>query len=125
MSHVHSAHATHSAARCAMRMVVFLRRLRDHDLCREQQTRNRGGVLQSQARDLGRIQDAHLEHIAVFIRRGVVAEAALALADAVQYDSGVLAGVRHNLTQRLFDRAGQDLDARRLVVVGADQLLDG
>ncbi len=31
--HVHAAHA---AAWCAMRMLIFLRRLSDHDLCREQ-----------------------------------------------------------------------------------------
>jgi len=36
MLHVHSAHAAHAAARRAMRMLVFLRRLSDHDLCREQ-----------------------------------------------------------------------------------------
>src|SRR5712664_110285 len=125
MLHVHSAHATHSAARRAMCMLVFFRRLSDHDFRREQQTRNRGGVQQSQTRDLGRIQDAHFEHIAVLIRRSVVAEGALALTDSVQHHRGVFTGVRHNLTQWLFDRAGQDLDARRLVIVGADQFLDG
>src|SRR5882762_7730225 len=128
MLHVHTAHAahaTHAAARGAMCMLFVFRRLGDHHFRREQEARNRGGVLQSQTRDLGRIQDAHFEHIAVLIRRSVVAEGALALADSVQHHSGVFPGVRHNLTQRLFDRAGQDLDAGRLVIVGADQLLDG
>jgi len=35
-------------------MLVVLRRLGDHDFRREQQAGNRGRVLQSQARDLGR-----------------------------------------------------------------------
>src|ERR1700722_971893 len=128
MLHVHSTHSTHAAhaaARGAMCMLFVLRRLGDHDFRREQQTRNRGGILQSETRDLRRIQDAHIEHIAVLIRRSVVAEGALALADPVEHHRGVFTGVRHNLTQRLFDRAGQDLDARRLVIVGTDQLLDG
>src|SRR6202789_2059285 len=123
--HVHTAHATHAAARGAMCMLFFLRRLRDHDFRREQQARNRSGVLQSQKRQLGRIQDAHLDHIAVLARGRVVAERALALADPVQNDRGVFAGVAHDLPQRLFDRAGQDLNACRLVFVIADQLLDG
>src|SRR5450755_2500619 len=108
-----------------MCMLIFLRRLSDHDFRREQQTRNRSGVLQSQTRDLGRIQDAQFDHIAVLARRSVVAEGALALTDSVQHHSGVFTGVRHNLTQRLFDRAGQNLDARGLIFVGANQLLDG
>src|SRR5258708_5416372 len=63
--HVHTAHATHAAARCTMCMLVFLRRLSDPDFVREQQARYRGGVLQSQTRHLGGIQDAHFDHIAV------------------------------------------------------------
>ena len=89
------------------------------------QTRHRGGVLQSQTRDLGRIQDAQLDHVAVLAGRRVVAELALALADPVQHDRGVFTGVGDDLTQRLLDRAGQDLDARGLVLVGPRELLDG
>src|SRR5882672_2722450 len=108
-----------------MRMLIFLRRLSDHDFGREQQARYRSGVLQSQTRHLGRIQNAQLDHIAVLAGLSVVAERALALTDPVQYHSGIFAGIRHDLTQRLFDRAGQDLDARGLIFVLADQLLDG
>src|ERR1700730_3250669 len=108
-----------------MCMLVVFRRLSDHDFGREQQARYRGGVLQSQTRYLGGIQDAHFDHVAVLARRGVVAERALALADSVQHHRGVFAGVAHDLPQRLLDRAGQDLDARGLIFVLADQLLDG
>src|SRR5882672_3268458 len=108
-----------------MRMLIFLRRLSDHDFGREQQARYRGGVLQSQTRHLGRIQNAQLDHIAVLAGLSVVAERALAFTDPVQHHRGVLTRIRHDLTQRLFDRAGQDLDARGLIFVLADQLLDG
>jgi len=37
--------------------------LGDHDLGREQQARHRGGVLQRQARHLGRVQDTFLEQV--------------------------------------------------------------
>src|SRR5579864_1197657 len=82
--HVHTTHATHAAARGAMRMLFFLRRLGNHDFRREQQTRYRGGVLQSQTRYLGRIQDAQFDHIAVLTRLGVVTERTLALADPIE-----------------------------------------
>ena len=49
----------------AVRMVVVLRRFRDHDFRREQQARNRRRVLQRQTRDLGRIEDALFQHVAV------------------------------------------------------------
>src|SRR6202166_3443840 len=108
-----------------MCMIFILRRLGDHDFGRRQQARYRGGVLQSQTRHLGGIQNAHFDHIAVLTGRSVVAERALALADSVQHHGGVFAGVAHDLPQRLFDRAGQDLDARGLIFVLTDQLLDG
>ena len=97
--HVHTAHATHAAARGAMCMLIFLRRLGDHDFRREQQTRHRGGVLQSQTRHLGRIQDAQIDHIAVLTRLGVVTVGALALADSVQNNRGIFTGIGDDLTQ--------------------------
>src|SRR5580704_8371048 len=106
-------------------MLIFLRGLGNHDFRREQQARDGGGVLQSQTRHLGRIQNAHFDHVAVLAGRGVVAERSLALADSVQDHRGIFTGIGDDLTQRLFDRAGQDLDARGLIFVLADQLLDG
>src|SRR5580698_153069 len=108
-----------------MCMLFFLRRLGNHDFRREQQARDRGGVLQSQTRHLGRIQDAQFDHIAVLTRLGVVAERALALADPVQNNRGILTGIGDDLTQRLFNGASQDLDARGLIFVLADQFFDG
>src|SRR5688572_5646588 len=106
-------------------MVVFLRRFRDHDFRREQQTRNRGRVLQRQARDLRRVEDALFQHVTVLAGARVVAVGALARLDGVQDNRGVFAGVLDDLAQRLFDGAGQDADADRLVFVRTFQLLDG
>ncbi len=50
----------------------------------------------------------------------------LAFLDAIQDNRGIDAPrVADDLTQRLFDRAGQDLDTRGLIIIGAHQLLDG
>src|SRR5882724_6501428 len=108
-----------------MCMLFFLRRLGDHDFRREQQSRHRGGVLQSQTRHLGRIQDAQFDHIPVLTRLGVVTERALAVADPVQDNRGILTRIGDDLTQWLLNCASQNLDARGLVFVLTDQLLDG
>ena len=79
-----------------MGMLFFFRSFSDHDFRREQQARNRGGVLQSQTRDLGGIQDAHFDHVTVHAGRRVVAERALALADPVEHHCGIFAGIRAN-----------------------------
>ena len=42
---------------------------RGHDFRREQQARHRRRVLQRQARDLGRIEDALFQHVAVLAPR--------------------------------------------------------
>ena len=106
-------------------MVIFFRRFRDHDFRREQQTGDRRRVLQREARDLGRIQDAGVDHVAVLARAGVVAVRALATLDLVQHHGRVFASVLDDLTQRLFDRARQDANADRLVFVRTFELVEG
>ncbi len=59
--------------------LLFLRSFSDHRFGGDHQARDRGGVLQCSTRDLGRVQDAHGDHVAVFTGRGVVAVAAGAL----------------------------------------------
>src|SRR5689334_3472179 len=105
-------------------MLFFLRRFRDHDFRREQQAGDRRRVLQREARDLRRVEDALFQHVAVFAGARVVAVGTLARLDGVQDDRGIFAGVLDDLTQRLFDGAGQDADADRLVFVRTFQLLE-
>jgi len=52
---------------------IFLRRFRDHDFRREQQACRRGCVLQRQARDLGRVEDALFECVAVLAGASILA----------------------------------------------------
>src|SRR6188768_4521600 len=106
-------------------MLVVLRRFRDHDFRREQQARDRRRVLQRETRDLGRVEDALFQHVAVLARAGVVAVGALARLDGVQDNRGIFTGVFDDLTQRLFDRARQDADADRLVFVRTFELVEG
>src|SRR5690606_6049453 len=51
-------------------------------------------------------------------------EVAVAFLDLVDHDRGVAAAVPHDLAQRLLQRAGQYLDARRLVLVVGLHFLD-
>src|SRR6185436_4817773 len=105
-------------------MLFVLRRFRDHDFRREQQTRNRRRVLQRETRDLGRIEDALFQHVAVLARARVVTVGTLARLDGVQDHGRVFAGVLDDLAQRLLDRARQDADADRLVFVRTLELVE-
>ena len=98
---------------------LVLRCLGDHDLGGQQQTRDRSRVLQCQTSDLGRVQDACFDQVTELARGRVVAVAALAGPNIVQDDSGIFTGVLDDLTQRLLDRARQDADADRLVLIRA------
>ena len=69
--------------------LLLLRRLGDHRLGRQQETRDGRRVLQRQARDLGRVDDAELHHVAVLAVRGVEAVVALAVDDGVEHDGRV------------------------------------
>ena len=111
--HVHSTHATRRHA-AAVAMLFILRSFGDHDFSGQQQPGHRGRVLQREARDLGRIQNALIDQVAKLARSGVVAERALAFFDAVENDSSVLTGVLDNLTQRLFDGTSQPCPTRRI-----------
>src|SRR5439155_1550436 len=107
-----------------MAVLLVLRRLGDHDLGREQQPGHRGGILQRQPRHLGRVQDTLLEHVAELAGSGVVPEGALAFLDAVEDHRGVLAGVVDDLAQRLLDRARENADADRLVLIRRLELVE-
>src|SRR5690606_16527394 len=75
--------------------------------------------------DLGRVQDAELDHVAEFAVGGVVAEVTRTVLDLVEDHGGLFAGVGDDLAQRRFHRAQGDLDAVVLVLVGTLDLADG
>src|SRR5690606_35648329 len=76
-SEVHAAHA--AAARHGGRGRFLLRLLGDHGLGRDQQGGDGGRILQGRAHDLGGVDDALLEHVAVFAALGVEAEGVVVL----------------------------------------------
>ncbi len=115
---IHAAHAAHAAAG-RHRRLVLLRGLGHHRFGGDHQARDRRGVLQRGAGDLGRVQDAELDHVAELAVGGVVAERTRTFDHAVEDDRRLIAGIGHDLAQRGFHRAQGDLDAVVLVFVHA------
>src|SRR4051812_41231690 len=86
--------------------------------------RDRRGVLQRRTGDLGRIDDAGLDHVDPLTGRRVEASP-VALGPDLRHDHGALVpGVRSDPTRRLGERATDDLRARRLVALQVE-LVDG
>ena len=109
----HAAHVGHAAAAAA----VLLRHLGHDRLGGEDVLGDRRRVLQRRAGDHGRVDDARRDEVDVLAGRGVEAVALLGLADVVDDDRALEAGVLGDLTERLLERAEHDLGARLLVLV--------
>src|ERR1700756_3799165 len=118
-------HATHAAARrhsgAGGRL---LRQLGDHGLGGDQKRGNRSCVLDSHTHDLGRVDDALGDQVAVLAGLRVEAVGVLILLqDLADDDRAVLAGIDRDLAGWPGQRLAHDLDAGLLVVVfGADAL---
>src|SRR5690554_3658624 len=115
----HSTHVWHGRSR-----LVFW----DFSHCgfrRQQQAGNRRCVLQSSAGNLGGIQHALFNQVAVLAGSGVVAVVAGAASDIVDHNAGFVAGVFNDGAQRCFNSAQDQLDAGFLVDAVALQLCDG
>ena len=97
----------------------------DHGFRHEQEAGDGGGVFEGAAGDLGRVDDARLEHVDVFAGGDVVAVGAGAVADVADDDGAVDAGVLGQLPQRGFAGAADDLDADAGVAVELDVLQGG
>src|SRR4249919_831702 len=125
-SEVHSAHPTHAATtrRHTGAALVFLRHFGDHGFRGNQQRRDRGGILDRHANDLGRVDDALGDQVAVFAGLRVEAIVVLLLLqDLADDDGAVFTGVDRDLAGRRGERLAHDLDAGLLVVVrGLDAL---
>src|SRR5690606_5188282 len=122
----HAAHATHTphATHIGHGRLVF-RQFGNHRLGGDHQAGNRRSGLQRATGDLGRIQDTHLDHVAVLTSGSVVAVVAFAGTNGLQHDSGFFASVGHDLAQRRFDGATQQLDTNVLVFVVTGQVFEG
>src|SRR6266705_2643921 len=125
--HIHPWHATHAAHAAAARAgaLFLLDQLGHRSVAREQEAGDGSRVLQSRACDLGRIDDAHLDEIAIGLSLGIEAEVAVAFGDLVQHHRGLFARVGDDLAQGLFQGTAHDLDAGLLVGVVALDLVQG
>src|SRR5438270_2763541 len=89
----------------------------------EHQARNGSCVLQRQAGDFGRVDDAHSHHIAVFTGLRVEAEVLfLRFADLADHHRAFGTGVVGNLAGRLFQSAPHDARANSLVILKLELL---
>ena len=104
---------------------LLLRLVGDHGFGGDQQTSDRGRVLQRGADNLGRVDDAELEHVAILFGLRVEAEAgSFASQHLARNNRAVDAGVLGDLTQRRFERLAHDRDAGVLVGVVALQAFE-
>ena len=104
---------------------LLLRQLGDHGFRRDQETGDRSGILQRAAHDLGRVDHAFGDEVAVLECLGIVAKAVLAvLKDLTDDDRAVLAGILEDLPRRRLQSLAHDLNADLLVVVVRLQALE-
>ena len=114
---IHPAHP--APARGTGRLGFVFLDLADDRVGRQQQSRDARGILQGGAFDLCRDDDAHFDHVAVFVGQGVVAEVDVpsSFLDLLGDDGAIDAGVFGDLFDGGFDRAADDFDADALIVV--------
>src|SRR5579883_309824 len=118
-------HAFHTAAVAAAHRSCFLllRDFRDQRFGGQHQGRNRTGILQRGAHDLGGIEHAGLDQVFVLVAEGIVAEVRFfRFEHLAQNHSTLFACVLGDLAQRLGDGAANDVDANLLVAFRLDLL---
>ena len=116
----HAAHAAHAAAAARHGRGVVLGQLGDHGFGGDQQRGNRGGVLERGAHDLDRVDDAHLDHVAIFAGLGVVAEVVGGVVEHLADNHrAFVARVLGDLADRRLQGALDDADTGFLVGIDA------
>src|SRR6185295_292346 len=114
----------HHAAHPAMVMVglagFLFRGFRDASFRRNHQAGYGSSVLQGDADDLGGIDDAHLEHVAVLTSLGVIAECSGSLIhDLADHDRALNACIVRDLADRRLQCLAHDVDADVLILIVA------
>src|SRR4029077_13185378 len=110
---VHPAAVVVTAARSPGR--CLLGDVGDERLRRQDHRRDRSRVLERRPGDLGRVDDALLEHVAVLALEGVEAMAELGRADLLADDLATSAGVGGALTGRSLEGLAADVDTDLLI----------
>src|SRR5574344_920443 len=113
---IHAVHAAHAAARCCRCGRLGL--VCDQRFGGEHHRADGRGILQCAARDLGGVNDAGGDHVAVDLLVSVEAVADLAaVLDLFKHHAAVDTGVDRDLTHRLLQRLDDDLHAGLLVAL--------
>ncbi len=103
---------------------LLLGLLGHHALCRQHETCHGGGVLESGAGDLRRVDDAGLHEVFVLLGRRVEPEGALLLLDLLHHDGAFHARIGGDHAKGLLEGLFHDVDAH-LLVPFEDKLLQG
>src|SRR5208283_1459420 len=104
---------------------LLLRMLGHHGLGRDHETSNRRGVLQRDAHDLRRVDDAGAQHVDILLGLGVEAVSlGLVLGDLADHDRAFDAGVFNDLADRRLERPEHNVDAGLDVGILVAQLAD-
>src|SRR6266403_2067608 len=121
---VHAAHAAAARRHAATAAGVLLRHFGHHGFGGDQESRNRGCVLDRNANHLGRVDDALRDQVAVFAGLRIEPVGVLILFEDLADDDGaVFTGVDRDLARGPGKRLAHDLDAGLLVVIlGANAL---
>src|SRR5664280_3121636 len=110
---VHVSHAATTATR--HRRSRLLRLVRNDHFGRQEQRGDRRGVLQRRAGDLGRVNDAGLDHVDVLAGGRIQAVPGLEVAHLLDHNATFEAGVHRDLLERGLQRQPNDVRAGRLV----------
>src|SRR5438132_1627425 len=120
---VHAAHAACAGGSGSGSLLIFFLDVGDEGFRGQHQARDRRRVLQREAGDLGRVDYAHLYHVAVLAGFSVEAEVFfLGVADLADHNGAFVAGVERDLTGRLFESAPHDACANGFVIVELELL---
>src|SRR6478672_2791421 len=116
---VHTTHAAHTAAAWRHATAgVLLRNFGHHSFGGDQESRNRGCVLDRHTHDLGRVDDALGDEVGIFPGLGIEAPGVLILLqDLADHHRTIFATIDRDLAGRVGQRLAHDLDAGLLVVV--------
>src|SRR5690606_31248823 len=113
----HAAHAAHAHSGTAANFFLVLRLLSDHRFGGEEERSYGSSVGQSRLGDFSRVDNAGFVQVFVSFGQSVEAVTVFAFANRVNDNSAFHAGVACDLTQRLFDRATNDVHTEALLFV--------
>jgi len=120
----HSAHTTHSSHAAHTTVgLIFLRDLANHAFGRREKRSHSSGVCEGCSDNFGRINDASLDHVDVFISHGIVTNGRLGVNNFGDDNRRINASVLCNRHARHPQGFPDDVNAHLLVFILSGQLI--